>query len=222
MNNEQIVANLLEQGMQLTNKKRFSDAINLFDQVLEKQPYNFNAWMMKAAAYYDLGSYDRAINCYDKAQQFNPNNILLLLQRGKACLKIKKYDEAIISWQKILSIDPNFIEAWTLTGITYIGINSNAEAINAFDKALTIDPKNKRALAGKAAALEFIGHIDEANNLWNLLPKKTRNQYMSSFQQNRINASAHVQNKKGSFCTNCGTKIESNYAFCINCGTKKT
>lgn len=219
MDNDQIVANLLKQGMQFTNQKRFSDAINLFDQVIEKQPYNFNAWMMKAAAYYDLGSYDSAISCYDKVLELNPDYILALLQRGNAYLKIKKYNEAINSWQKILSIDPTFIEAWTLTGLTYIGINSNAEAINAFDKALTLDPKNKRALSGKAAALEFIGQIEEANNIWKLLPKKARDQYMNSLQQNNVNAP--IQNKKESFCGYCGTKLESNYAFCIKCGAKK-
>jgi len=95
------------EGLSLSNQKKYSEAIEFFDKALSLEPENILVLTQKGNALCNQGKYDEAIQCYDKILKITPEDIKILCIKGKALTFQKKYDEAIQCYKKALNITPD-------------------------------------------------------------------------------------------------------------------
>ena len=88
------VDKLLENANELFLKKKFKDAILLYDEILKLDAENLNVINNKGYALSKIKNYDDAIACYDQGLKINPN------EKRK-----NKIEPKIISFFPVLFLD---------------------------------------------------------------------------------------------------------------------
>lgn len=77
------VVELNNKGLSLYNLKRYNEAIECYDKILEINPKDANAWYKKGVVLYqDLHKDEEVIKAYDKAIEINPNYALAWYKKG--------------------------------------------------------------------------------------------------------------------------------------------
>ncbi len=139
-------------GRTLQAQQMETKAMNLFDQVIAKNPDNVAAqnaialyWLMKKNLK-EAEKYVRAVLTLD------PHNVVALNTRGLINYLSGNY--RIARWlfeQKALKEDPNSTEAWNNLGLVYIKMKDVPRAVECFIKALKMNPSNSEAMMNLAA-----------------------------------------------------------------------
>ena len=75
---------LIESANNLFLKKRFLDAIPIYEKILKIDPTNLNAVNNKGYALSKSKDYKNAIDCYNHGLKINPNDKSLII--NKICL----------------------------------------------------------------------------------------------------------------------------------------
>ncbi|MDJ0581445.1 tetratricopeptide repeat-containing serine protease family protein [Crocosphaera sp.] len=133
------------EGDRLRKNKQYTEAINSYDQALEIDPNDKDAWHGRGVALNELKRYEEAIKPYDKAIEIDPNYVKAWYNRGNALDELKRYEEAIKSYDKAIEIDPNYVKAWYNRGNSLRKLERYEEAIKSYDKAIEIDPNHVNA-----------------------------------------------------------------------------
>lgn len=125
----------------------FEEAVKSFNSVLEKDPENARAWVLKARALNNLGKYEEAIICFNQAEKLNLSKIYkatLWHEKGWAFSKLENLEEAVKCLDNSLAIDPGNPDVWATKGIFCIQdeIKRYREALICFNEALKINPIN--------------------------------------------------------------------------------
>lgn len=118
------------EGWKLWDKKDFNGAVKLFDEAIELNPNNAEAWGGRGTAYYNLKQYDRAIQDYNTAIELNPNYSGYYKSRGRAYNHLKQYEQAIQDFNKVIRINPNLASvAYNNRGFSYANLGKYKQAI---------------------------------------------------------------------------------------------
>lgn len=64
----------LANGLKLFALKKYEEAIDYFDQVIEVEPNNFNAYLLKGMSFYFLSQKQNALSCFEMAIKINPGD----------------------------------------------------------------------------------------------------------------------------------------------------
>jgi tetratricopeptide (TPR) repeat protein len=138
-----------------------------YDQEIQKNPNNAEAYCKRGMAYGDEGEDDKALADFNQAIKINPNYAKAYCSRGMVYFNLDECDQAIEDFKQMLRIDPHNAEAYRLLGDAYmsrgiennkISIGDQTLAINQYDKAISINPKNALAYMGRGMAY---GHINK-------------------------------------------------------------
>jgi|GEM_PF-3300201 len=96
----------LIRGTMYYHLKHYGRAFLNFDQTIELDANNFNAYRMRALANSDLKKYDQAIQDYNQALNLK-SDVITLYRRGNVHVQLKQYNLAIQDYKQILAIKPN-------------------------------------------------------------------------------------------------------------------
>ena len=133
-----------------------------YDEDLEIDPQNADAYNNKGLSLYYSGNHLEAIECYDKALEINPEFACAHYNKG-IILSVNGYNrEAIECYDKALEINPQNTDAYNNKGLSLSTIKNYHEAIECYDKALEINPQNADAYYNKGLSLSSIGNNREA------------------------------------------------------------
>jgi len=115
---EQMVDRLLDEGFELADRGSLEAALGRFEQVVEIDEGNAEAWMMRGAIKGELGVFQEALTCLDKAVLLDAGYANSHYLRSKVLLSSGRLDEAEASARKAVELDPEFGEAWlVISGI---------------------------------------------------------------------------------------------------------
>ncbi|MCE2672374.1 MAG: tetratricopeptide repeat protein, partial [Microcystis sp. 53598_E5] len=127
-----------QQGQTFYQLKRYTDALNYYDQALKINPDYLEAFQGKADALLALQRYSEALIIYEKAIQINPDSAWpAWLGRGQALDKLGKNQEALESFERVLSLNPAASQAWQGKADIYLELQQYSAAQKALDKLLT-------------------------------------------------------------------------------------
>ena len=147
----------VEEGWKLWDQKDFNGAAKLFDDAVQLNSNNAQAYFGRGTAYDDLGQYERAIKDFDKAIQLNPNYDYAYNNRGGAYADLGQYERAIQDYDKAIQLNPNLAEAYNNRGGAYYCMKKYQQALKDFDRALEINPNYARAKNNREACLKAMG-----------------------------------------------------------------
>ena len=141
----------VEEGWNLWEKKDFNGAKNLFDEAVQLNPDNTQAYLGRGTSYASLKQNERAIQEFDKAIQLNPNYAMAYNNRGSAYIDLKQYDKAIQDLNNAIQINPKFTEAYLNRGTIYSEVLKQYDmAIQDYNKAIELNPNSDLAYSFRA------------------------------------------------------------------------
>ena len=127
-------------AIQNQKNNNLQGALDLYNQLLEKDPNNEKAYNGIGTVFHQAGQFKKAIEYYKRVNQINPNHRNSLNNLGAAYRNIHNYQKAIESFEMAIKIDPNFIDAYTNIGITFNETGEYEKAISSLENAKTINP----------------------------------------------------------------------------------
>jgi tetratricopeptide (TPR) repeat protein len=134
------VPGLLSRALIASASGNYSQALNLFDDILEVEPSNVNALIGKAVAYRRSGKLNEAVNCLDLVLNYQPTNASALLNRGNLLLEKGDLDDALEAFDKLVTISPQDEEAWAAQGEVLVKMGRDDDALRAFGEARKLNP----------------------------------------------------------------------------------
>ncbi len=145
--------------------KRFSSSETIIDEVLEKDPVNFRALLIKAKIRYLQNDPGRALEYFEQIVSLHGDSFEILRLLGNIYYEMGKSDKALATYEKALSRYPNSARMQHRFGLLLAKSGRFEDARAAFHKAISIDPRFTES-AGELARI-FIenGRVGEAESV---------------------------------------------------------
>src|SRR5216110_2474042 len=134
------VPGLLSRALIASASGNYTQALSLFDDILEVEPSNVNALIGKAVAYRRSGKPQEAVNCLDLVLGVQPNNASALLNRGNILLAEGDLENALDAFDHLTQLYPNDEEAWAAQGDVLVKMGRDDDALRAYTEALQRSP----------------------------------------------------------------------------------
>ena len=96
----------LEEGSSLVRVNEFLKAIEIFTEVIDKDPNWAEAWNKRATVLYLIGDYQASQNDINKVLSLEKRHFGALAGQGLVNIKLKNYEKAIKSYKQALEIHP--------------------------------------------------------------------------------------------------------------------
>ncbi len=125
--------------MDRVRRNEFEDAIGLFDQVLEMNVENADAWNNKGVALFRLGRPEEALDAYNRALQADPDSSEALRNRAFVLRAMGRFEEALETYEKIIAIEPEPTDFRNLATVL-VGMGCLEEALGALMEAANMEP----------------------------------------------------------------------------------
>jgi len=96
----------LEEGSSLVRANEFLKAIEIFTEVIDKDPKWAEAWNKRATVLYLIGDYQASQNDINKVLSLEKRHFGALAGQGLVNIQLKNYEKAIESYKKAQEIYP--------------------------------------------------------------------------------------------------------------------
>lgn len=113
-----------------------SRAIELYSELLKKQPDNYNYVFNIASAYKLAKDFNNAIKMYERAIELDPNNPDAYFNMGLILNNLSEPARAIKYYKKAVELCPNDTETRYFTGITYFRNRDYKHGLEFFESRL--------------------------------------------------------------------------------------
>jgi cytochrome c-type biogenesis protein CcmH/NrfG len=134
----------------------FQARITAMQQVVARDPKNFEAWVQLGNDYFDTRQPQKAIDAYTRALEIRPNSPNVLTDQGVMYRDLGQFDKAIANFQKANQLDPKHVQSLFNLGVVYLhDMKQPKKAIDVWNKVIQVAPQSEQAQQAKTA-------IDEA------------------------------------------------------------
>src|SRR5271157_1111235 len=150
----------LPQGLTeaLENQKagRLKEAVEIYTEVIAKDPRSAEAYNWRGMAYEDLGQLDQALADFNKAIEISPDYADAYNNRGEIYRKKNTIPQAFADYRKAAELDKNFAEAHYNMGLMNETQKKDGLAIREYENYLKLRPDaaDKQQILDKIEALK--------------------------------------------------------------------
>ncbi len=162
---------LYENCDNLFRKKEFNNALECFNDMLDLDPSNINAYFGKGKSLFNLDRYKEAIGCFDKVLEINPKYDPALNNKGHALSKIGYNKKALECYDMALKLNPLDSDYFFNKGYTLHEIGDYEQALECYDMALKLNPLDSDYLFNKGKTLHEIGDYEQALECYDMALK---------------------------------------------------
>jgi len=152
----------LDLGGMLLGARQFDAAMERANLVLQKEPKNADAQILKASAEAGKGNMDQALADLKTAIEWQPNESKPYLAMALAQVGVKNMEEAEANFKKAIALDPKSMNAIMALGSFYEGMKRLPDAEQQFKAAVALEPKNPTARAVLARIYILQGDLPQA------------------------------------------------------------
>jgi len=151
----------LPQGLTeaLENQKagRLKEAVEIYSEVIAKNPRSAEAYNWRGMAYEDLGQLDQALADFNKAIEISPDYADAYNNRGEIYRKKNTIPQAFADYRKAAELDKKFAEAHFNMGLMNEIQKKDALAIREYENYLKLKPDaaDKQQILEKIEALKI-------------------------------------------------------------------
>ena len=154
---------LFESGRVNIKNKKYSDALDDFDDYIKSNPDSWAAFYNRAISKEYLGDYIGAIADYSKAIELNPNpSEKILFWRGYTYERNENYEKAIEDYSSAIKINPNYENAYFFRAYTKFLIEDYEGSIEDYSTVIKLNPNNEDAYFNRGLSKSKLQDIDDA------------------------------------------------------------
>lgn len=121
-----------ERGRVLMQLKRYKEAIDDFDKVLEDNPEDLNALRNRGYSYYLLGIYDQALIDFNNVLTIAPDFPEILVSRGEILLLKNNFADAMRNFTQAIAFDPKYDGAYHSRGNAYLQMGQKEKGLQDY------------------------------------------------------------------------------------------
>ncbi len=156
------MAVLLTEAVALHQAGRLAEAENVYKQVLDIQPDQFDSLHHLGLILFQRGDPAAAVAQIDRALKRNPNDAAAHNNRGNALLGLRRRDEALASYDRALALQPAYADAQCNRGAALHALKHYDEALAACDRTIALQPDYSEAHSNRGNTLRELRRYDEA------------------------------------------------------------
>jgi tetratricopeptide (TPR) repeat protein len=173
------LGNLLVKGQALSARKKYAEAIPLFERATKLDPNYHDAWATLGYLYGKVARWKESLTACDQALALDEKSAWVWATKAVALNNLQRYQEALAACEHALALNPGYdstTTAWNNKGRALCGLKRYDEALAAYDRALfqirdrslwgwdsSDDSMWGEAWGGKARALRALGRTAEAD-----------------------------------------------------------
>ncbi len=146
----------------LLQQKKYEEAAQYIDKVLELSPEDEVAWLNKAIYQFHGQNLEASLSSCDRALTLKPDWADALSNRGLILKALHRNEEALTSCDKALALEEHHVEALSNRGLLLFELGRHTEALESFERALAIRPGAPEALHNRGDVLHALGRDTEA------------------------------------------------------------
>ena len=161
------MANLLETALELHKKGKHEQANNIYEQILEHDQANANAWHLSGLIEISKNNLTDAITKLEQAIQISPKQVEFYCSLAKAYLQNNQIAIALKILHSAQNIDPNNINCLITLGEAYQKNHDSQLALECYNQALIYMPENTVALNNIGAIYAELGEYKVAEEYFN-------------------------------------------------------
>jgi tetratricopeptide (TPR) repeat protein/S1-C subfamily serine protease len=152
------IANIL-QKLETTN---FPEDEATYDQAIQINFNDANAYYNRAISYSKQGKLDLALADYNNSIKLNPNFAEAYIGRGFLYYSQKKLDLALADYSKAIIHNPNDATVYYNLGLLYYNQEKLDLALSDWNKAIALNPNDAQAYTNRGALYSDQGKLDLA------------------------------------------------------------
>lgn len=141
-------------GVFMLLANQFQDAQGLADRMLERNPSNIDAMILKANALAGLKDVDGAVEAFEKAVELDPNRSTTYAEFGALRMTTGDREAAEAAFLKAVETDPQSVAAHLALANFYLATRRLPEAEKQITRAIEIEPKD--VTANRAMAMYYL------------------------------------------------------------------
>ncbi len=149
-------------GVTLESLNDADAAMNAYRRAIHIHPGHIEAMNNIGHILNEQGKLNESLEVFNKLAQLQPGLALAHNNRGIVCESMGKLEEAEAAYRKASALAPSLAEPKTHLGFMLATEGRTTDALKLFQAALESAPDHESAIAGKAAALEKLGRIEDA------------------------------------------------------------
>lgn len=134
------IQSLMQQALALHQQARLPEAIALYRQILQHNPYEPDALHLSGVLMHQLGQHETGYQLVEAALQITPGRADFLSNLGLVLKALGKMDKAEAAFRQALSKSPDFVEALANLGGLLQERGAVDEAIGLLQQAIRKEP----------------------------------------------------------------------------------
>jgi predicted O-linked N-acetylglucosamine transferase (SPINDLY family) len=152
----------IQQALALIHGGHLARAASLLEEVLQRDPLNFNALQLRGQIALQTADYAKAERWLSAARSMNASSAPVHSNLSVALLALNRPREALECCERALVLKAQYPEAFCNRGHALVALNQPKEALASYDRAISQSPAFYDAYLGRAKALLALGHYAEA------------------------------------------------------------
>ena len=105
------IQELMDQGRAAMDAQRFDEALELFDEVIERDPNYAEGWNRRATLHYLTGRFEKSLADINKVLALEPRHFGALSGRGLVLTQLDRLHDAIEAFRAALAVNPHMQSA---------------------------------------------------------------------------------------------------------------
>lgn len=155
-----VIADKLQTALAMHQQGQLDLAEALYREILQSQPFHFDALQLLATIAAQLGNSGEAVELFDRALKITPDYASALCNRGTALLDLQRPEEALASFDRALRINPDYALALHGRGNTLRELRRYEEALESYGRALKIKPDYAEVHWNESLCRLLLGDFD--------------------------------------------------------------
>ena len=142
--------------------KRHEEAIACYEQAIQIESDNSDAYAQMAVSMGELGHMDAALGCCKIALEINPQLSSAHYHQALLQMRLGHEAAAITDLNSALELDPQLSPAWMSKGLLLIKRQDFESAKAHFDRAIELGMTGPEVFQNRALCLKELGQLDKA------------------------------------------------------------
>jgi tetratricopeptide (TPR) repeat protein len=133
-----------------------------------EREFSADSYILRGDLQFELGQIEQAVETYLAVTDKDPNHVHAQGQLGLCFYRLKLWEAAALAFKVVLQFDPHRDEVRLQLADCLLRLKRFEVALTCFDDCWS-EGSRRRALFGKAVALQFLRRLDEAEKLYERL-----------------------------------------------------
>jgi tetratricopeptide (TPR) repeat protein len=162
LNPSTLVTALEQRGETYRILKRYEEALEDLNRVIEADPSRAGAIGSRGETYRLMGRHDEALADFNRAIELHPDYAWAIGSRGQIHRAARRYEQALAEFNRAIELDPGYSWAFGSRGQTYQDMGRYDEALADFSHAIELRPGYLWAIGNRGETYRLMGRYDEA------------------------------------------------------------